>query len=63
MNGGQESGQESGQETGGRLTLGLAVLMLMAMALVASELRSGGEDGADLPSGPDHILFLEAGKG
>ncbi|HZX24230.1 MAG TPA: hypothetical protein VFF18_11880 [Woeseiaceae bacterium] len=52
-----------GQETGGRLTLGLAVLMLMAMALVASELRSGGEDGADMPSGPDQILFLEAGKG
>jgi hypothetical protein len=53
-----------GQETGGRLTLGLAVLMLMAMALVASELRSGGgADGADMPSGPDHILFLEAGKG
>ncbi len=51
------------QETGGRLTLGLAVLMLMAMALVASELRSAGADGADRPSGADHTLFLEAGKG
>lgn len=52
----------SGQETGGRLTLGLAVLMLMAMALVASEIRSG-DAGADAPASPDRILFLEAGKG
>ena len=52
----------SGQETGGRLTLGLAVLMLMAMALVASELRSG-DVGAEMPASPDRILFLEAGKG
>ncbi len=51
------------QETGGKLTLGLAVLMLMAMALVASELRSGDDAGADAPESPERILFLEAGKG
>ena len=51
------------EETGGRLTMGLAVLMLMAVALVASEFRSGGDAGADVPASPDRILFLEAGKG
>jgi len=53
----------SGQETGGRLTMGLAVLMLMALALVASEFRSAGDAGAEMPASPDRILFLEAGKG
>ncbi|MEJ2602114.1 MAG: hypothetical protein P8172_02270 [Gammaproteobacteria bacterium] len=51
------------QGTGSRLTVGLSMLMLMALALVASELRSGGAPGSDPTASPDRILFLEAGKG
>jgi hypothetical protein len=51
------------QGTGSRLTVGLSVLMLMALALVASELRSGAGLGSEPMASPDRILFLEAGKG
>lgn len=52
----------SKHETSGRLTVGLSVLVLMALALVASELRSGAVEGAG-QTRPDQVLFIEAGKG
>lgn len=53
----------SEQKTGGKFTVGLPVLMLMALALIASELRSGGDAGLNHTATPDRILFIEAGKG
>ena len=49
------------QETSGKLTVGLTVLALMAMALIASEARSPADDGT--AAQPDRILILDAGKG
>lgn len=53
----------SKNDTSGTLTIGLSVLVLMAMALVASEIRSPSSlEGVHTVS-PDRILLLEAGKG
>ena len=51
------------QDTGSRLTIGLSMLLLMALALIASELRSPADHGSQPGASPDRILILEAGKG
>lgn len=54
---------QKNEGTGSGFTLGLSVLMLMALALVASELRSGTDAGIGHGTSPERILFIEAGKG
>ncbi len=51
------------QDTGSRLTIGLSMLLLMALALIASELRSPDGYEAGPGASPERILILEAGKG